>query len=431
MQDYLMKDNKIYRQNAIKSFNERDEFQQPIRIITPKSWIYLIIFLLLFIAGFLWLVFGKISTLVMGQGIIFAKNAEIINIMSPISGGYVTQLLVSPGEKVQKGQIIAKLVNPNIAGEVKELVDYINEQKLKLQELTVTAKREIDHRTQQIQDSIQFTQAENVSLQEKMNNLGALLKTHEAAFKKGILSRLELTSVQVAYYDAKREISKNQTALVGLNQSKNDYIESWNTKIRDIEEKLAQSQYNLQKLKGNITLIETVTSPVNGIITNNYVKQGDYLTEKQTLSNIMTYSNNLEVIAFFNDEISKKISIGMPAKIFPKHINSLEYGAILGKVTYVSELPIPPQSLQSLLENQKEVDKFVQHGPVFKVKIALIPSQDNVTGYLWTTSAGPAEKISIGSLVDAGIIIKKEQPLRMIINIAQSAKNWVFNKNEQ
>lgn len=81
MQDLLMKDNKIYRQKVIQSFNERDEFQQAIRIITPKSWIYLIIFFLLFTAGFFWLVFGKISTLVMGQGMIFIKDSEIINIM--------------------------------------------------------------------------------------------------------------------------------------------------------------------------------------------------------------------------------------------------------------------------------------------------------------------------------------------------------------
>lgn len=425
-----MKDKKIYRSKAVESFHSRDEFQQALRIITPKSWIFLIIFFLLFIMGFLWLVFGKVTTLVQGQGIIFAKNAEIINVMSPISGGYIKQLLVSPGEKVKKGQVIAKLVNPNIASEAKELKKYIAEQKIKLNELSTTAKKEIDIRTKQIEESVKFTHDENVNLQEKMTNLGLLLKTHEEAFKKGILSRLELANVQIAYYDAKGQISKNQNTLVELNQNKNDYIESWNTKIRDIQEKLAQSEYNLQKLEENIELIETVSSPVNGIIANNYAKQGDFLTEKQTLSNIMTYSDELEVIAFFNDDISKKITIGMPAKVFPKHINAMEYGGIIGKVTYISELPIPPQSLQSLIENQKQVDKIFQNGPVFKVVIELVRSPDTATGYLWTTSEGPSEKISVGSVVDVGVVIKKERPLGIIMNVAQSAKNWVMNKNE-
>lgn len=425
-----MKDNRIYRPKAVESFHSRDEFQQAVRIITPKSWVYLIILFLLFIAGFLWLIFGKITTLVQGQGIIFAKNAEIINVMSPISGGYIKQFLVSPGEKVKKGQVIAKLVNPNIAGEAKELKIYIIEQKSKLNELATTAKKEIDIRTKQIEESIKYTEEENVNLQEKMNNLGALLKTHQEAFKKGILSRLELANVQIAYFDAKGQISKNQNTMVELNQKKNDYIETWNTKIRDIQEKLAQSEFNLQKLEENIELIETVSSPVNGIIANNYAKQGDFLTEKQTLSNIMTYSDDLEVIAFFNDDISKKIAIGMPAKVFPKHINSMEYGAIIGKVVYVSALPIPPQSLQSLIENQKQVDKIFQNGPVFKVTIELVRSRNTASGYLWTTSDGPTEKLSVGSVVDVGVVIKKERPLGIILNVAQSAKNWVLNKNE-
>ena len=430
MVGYRMSDNQIYRKKALETFHARDDFQQATSIITPKSWIYLIIFFLLFFAGFLWLVFGKLNTLVQGQGVIFAQNSEIINVMSPISGGYVKQLLVSPGEKVQKGQVIAKLVYPNIAGEAKELKNYINEQKTKLNELIATATKEIANRTQQIQESIKFTEAENVNLQEKMNNLETLLKTHEAAFKKGILSRLELTNVQIAFYDAKGQISKNQNTLIELNQNKNDYIETWNAKIRDTKEKLAQSEYNLQKLKDNIELVETVTSPVDGIIANNYVKQGDFITEKQTLSNIMTYSNDLEVIAFFNDDISKTITLGMPAKVFPKHINSLEYGGIIGKVTYISELPIPPQSLQSLLENQKQVDKIFQNGPVFKVKIALSRAPNTPTGYLWTTSSGPAEKISVGSVVEVGIAVKTQRPLGVIFHVAQSAKNWVFNKNE-
>lgn len=288
-----MNDDGIYRKKAVESFYDRDEFQQAVRIISPKSWIYLIIFLLLFIGGLIWLAFGKITTLVQGQGMIFAQNAEIIELMSPISNGYVKQLLVGSGEKVAKGQALAELV-PS----------------------------------------------------KKME-------------------------------------------------------------------------------------IETVRSPIDGIIANIEVKQGELINEKQTLANIMTYSNDLEVIAFFNEDISKKITVGMPAKIFPKHIDSLEYGAIVGKVISVSVLAISPQSLLSLVENQTLVDKFVRNGPIFKVKIELTRSPNTATGYLWTTSEGPAEKLSVGSIVDVGVVIKTQRPLGVILNLTQSTKNWVLNKNEQ
>lgn len=112
--------------------------------------------------------------------------------------------------------------------------------------------------------------------------------------------------MQVAYYDAKEQISKNQNTLVELNQNRNDYIESWNTKLREQQEKVAQSEFNLRKLLENLNLTENVYSPADGVIATNYVKKGDFLTEKQTLTNIITHSNDLEVVAFFNANEGKK-----------------------------------------------------------------------------------------------------------------------------
>lgn len=125
-----MKDSDLYRKQALDSAQERDEFQHAIRIITPKAWIYLIVFLIIFVGCLLWLILGKISSIVEGQGIILAKNAAIINVMSPISGGYVSAVLVNPGQEVKKGQILATLTNPNMAAEAKELRKYIEQEKL-------------------------------------------------------------------------------------------------------------------------------------------------------------------------------------------------------------------------------------------------------------------------------------------------------------
>lgn len=120
----------------------------------------------------------------------------------------------------------------------------------------------------------------------------------------------------------------------------------------------------------------------------------------------------------------------MPAKVFPKHFNTLEFGGVVGRVTYVSELPINPPSIESTVENQKLVDKFIQQGPVFKVKIALIHSSNTPSGYLWTTSKGPHERLSIGSIASVGITVKKQHPLAIIIPIVESAKNWMIGEND-
>lgn len=50
---------------------------------------------------------------------------------------------------------------------------------------------------------------------------------------------------------------------------------------------------------------------------------------------------------------------------------------------------------------------FEQNGPVFKVKIELEHSSDTPTGYRWTTSSGPKEKLSIGTVTKVEIVVKK------------------------
>lgn len=425
-----MKDAELYRKQAVESFHERDEYQQAIRIITPKSWIYLVIFLMLFIGAVLWLIFGKITTQVDGQGIILANNAEIINVMSPISGGYVKQLVVSPGLKIKKGQLIATMINPNMTMEVKELTHVAAQEKNKLNELIITSKQEIATKLTRIEASINNIKTISANLLEKKQHLEALLKIQEVAFKKGILSRLELNDMQVAYYDSNGQIAQNQNTMVELNQTRNDYIESWNIKIRAQQEKVAEAESNLRNKMQNLQLTENIFSPQDGIVASSYVKEGDFLTEKQKIINIITNSKDMEVVAFFNANLGKKIKVGMPAKIFPKHINLLEYGGIVGQITFVSELPINPQSIESSLENTKLVDQFSDNAPVFKVRVKLIRSNKTASGYLWTTSHGPNDPLSIGTVVTVGVIVRKERPISLIIPIIKSTKNWIVDKND-
>jgi hypothetical protein len=71
-----MKDPKLFRPKAVESSQAREEFQRAIRILTPKSWIYLVIFILLYGAAFIWLLFGSIATIVQGKGMIYSSNPD-------------------------------------------------------------------------------------------------------------------------------------------------------------------------------------------------------------------------------------------------------------------------------------------------------------------------------------------------------------------
>lgn len=147
---------------------------------------------------------------------------------------------------------------------------------------------------------------------------------------------------------------------------------------------------------------------------------GSVTTLVQAQGIMLTKNNDLEVVAFFNIDVGKKITLGMPATVYPTHINSLEFGGIEAKVNYVSEFPISPQDLRGLLNNQKLVDEFMKNGPVFAVRLELIKSAETQTGYRWTTSSGPGGSITAGSIANVAIATSKERPIKLIIHVARS-----------
>ena len=123
---------------------------------------------------------------------------------------------------------------------------------------------------------------------------------------------------------------------------------------------------------------------------------------------------NLEAIAFLPILDGKNVTNGMRALVSPSTVRSLQYGSLVGEVIDVDNLPSTPESMQEKLKNKSLVDEFLKNGPVIMVRIKLIPEPKNRSGLVWTSSKGPPNIITPGTLVKITITTKNQTPASLI-----------------
>ncbi len=89
---------------------------------------------------------------------------------------------------------------------------------------------------------------------------------------------------------------------------------------------------------------------------------------------------------------------------------------MLGRVTSVSEFPLTAQSMFLTLGNEALVSELASGGTaMLEVKADLIPETSTFSGYRWSTSDGPPQRMDSGTLVTASITVKEQKPISLII----------------
>ena len=95
----------IFRPAALKKLTSPEQLDKLLTVVKPKTWIALAITIFLILLGLLWAIFGKISTIAMGEGI-YLDFSEIYPILIP-ANGRILQIPITLGQKVEKGETIA------------------------------------------------------------------------------------------------------------------------------------------------------------------------------------------------------------------------------------------------------------------------------------------------------------------------------------
>lgn len=375
-------DDSDYREEALREYAKAHQSFNLTRLIPARAWILLMVIGLIMAGGLTWFFCGTLVTRVSGQGILVGKMSSLNNVSFYGDNGYVTSILVEVGQKVTKDQILGTVHDPNLANKAEQVEQKISELNDRYQQQVKQAERAIAIRQQQID--------------EEVMNLKKLITQDK---KNAVSQRLVYDQKALSFLKAEFEL----------------YKEDWEDKLLSLKLRIAQYEKVRQNLQKVAIMGDTIRSPVDGYVFSIQAEKSDFVSQGQVLFHISPYMESLIVQAYIPANEAKAIRQGMPVEVIPGFIEPLEYGAIRGVVSHVSEYPESVASMTVRLKNRSLVKKFFDMGPVIAVKIELQEDKHNFSGLAWTSSRGPHLKLTQGTLVNLYVVVERRRPVSYIL----------------
>jgi multidrug resistance efflux pump len=306
----------IFREVSFNRRSSPEQLEQMIKVKSPRGWLALVALGLLLAGAIIWSFTGSIPTKIAGQGILL-NDGGVFSLTHDTSG-QVLDVRFSAGDKVKKGDVIARIEQPELVKEINSLL--------------------------------------------------------------GTLRDLEKNGQTPAYeYQALEE---------------------------QVEQLRAELDYRTQ-----------IVCPIEGRLLELDMYPGGIIQPGRTLPTLERYGATvrLEAVLYLPAELAGKVQTGMEVQISPTIVNKEEYGYMLGRVTSVAEYPATAQSMMQTLGNENLVSLLAGQGAPLEVRIDLIPDNSTVSGYRWSSPAGPPLTIAGGTLVQGAVVIVREKPIAKII----------------
>jgi HlyD family secretion protein len=255
-------------------------------------------------------------------------------------------------------------------------------------------------------------------LKNKIRRLENREANQKDLLEKGLITRRKFLATREEIDSAWQKISslKNQRKELPLKLL--NLKEQQEQKIRNKATQINAVQRDLISLKERLEQASKVLSTYSGRILELAVSEGSRIQANSRIASLEPMGHaveDLQAVLYVPADQGKKIEPGMEARISPSTVEAEKFGMMLGLVTQVGEFPATREGMMRLLRNEKLVQLFAQRGSPLEVLISPIPSPATFSGYKWTSSKGPQEKILSGTMNSGSIAIQKQAPITLVI----------------
>lgn len=411
----------IFRKVALERLSSPDQLDLLMRVISPIGWIALIPLLIIIIMIVLWGWFGSVPTKVGGRCILI--NPVGLANVTAFSPGRVTKVLVHVGDLIKAGQEVARVAQP-------ELADRIDNAKSRLRELESLGRiaRNFARRTTELEAQKLAQQRQNLTgqlraVEERAGILRQRLTTQQKLLEQGLITNQQLlqTRQELVQSGLDMENIRGQVKQLALRRLETD--KQTHNEVARIVSQINEAQRKLDSLLQSSKQMTIVTSPYNGRVVDIKVDVGSLVGQGSALVGVEKAGGEgrrLQAVIYVPAADGRKVLVNMSVQITPSTVKREEYGYMLGTVTYVSDYPATVQDMMLLLQNEALVKELMGSAPPTEIRADLIPEK-NLSGYRWSSPAGPPVQIRSGTLCNAEIVVFEQRPISLVIPALKKA----------
>ena len=271
-----------------------------------------------------------------GQVIASARN----QIIQAADGGVLTHIMVTEGEHVQAGQVVAQLETIRSEAGFQEVQGKLLALQAALirahaeangQELKFDAKFDVHHQFKTGQQQIYWHKKK--SLEEELLILRASLKLseEELVMSQKLLLSGDLSQMEVM--KAQRQLHESQGRISSLN---NKYLQEAKQEVIRLEDEISSNRFKLNE-RQSLLDHSTLTTPVAGIVKILRVNTiGGVLRAGDELMHISPTESGQVIEAKINPSDIGELQIGMPVTVKMDAFDYSVYGMLQGQLSYIS-----------------------------------------------------------------------------------------------
>lgn len=409
--------NNLFRKDAIDKLQSPDRLNEMVKIISPSNWIAVLSICILLVFFVIWSIFGRLPINVNGNGILL-KSGGVMEIPA-IATGQVSRVYVKPGIRVRKGDILAKVAQPELKLKIDNLSQQLFHLKTKYSTIEGFDKKDLELKRAIIDQNVINKNKRIEKNKERIVFVESQIDAREELLEKGLITTESLNESKILKFELEQQNLTLQNELEELQLKAFEMSKEIEIELNNLDGQIIALEGEVGELRAKYELNSEITSPYTGHIVELMVNAGSIVSPGTYILSMERDDalELLEAIVYVSPSEGKKIKEGMEVKLSPSTVEVEKFGYIKGSVLQVSEYPATFEGMLNTLQNRELVQSFFTGMPPIAVRIGLNLNEENLSGYEWTSGDGPEVEIKSGTLCDSKIIIKNKRPISLILPI--------------
>jgi HlyD family secretion protein len=412
---------KLFRDDVLDRLSSPEQLDTRLVVVKHYGWLALMVSLSLLSLIIVWSFVGSLSTKVTGDGIILGKGGSLAVIPAPKSGKLL-QLMVSVGDEVTAGQILANIEQPEVRQQLVELKRKRRELYFKWRS-SMENYSKVEFRLGLVLEFKKSSLQQNISVAEdKLVVLAEMLKSRQGLLKQGYVTPSRVEEIRDQIFGTRDSINTAKTSLRNLDLELLNTRSSKISEISAIDSQILEVESQIESVKVALLAGSEVTSGSDGRIVGLLAVEGDKMQEGRPLLTMEVGGVLLQALIYVPATEGKLIEKGMMVQLSPSTHKKEEYGYLKGQVASVSLVPTSTTEMMKDLGDQRLADQFSEKSSPLLVRVDFDLDTSTVSGLAWSSAKGSDIDVSLGTLSNASVIIRKQKPIELVV---PTIRKWV------
>ncbi len=406
----------VFRKVSLERLSSPEQLDQLMKVTDTKGWLILLALGVVLVTAVVWGFTGSIPQSVAGTGIL-VKSGGVFEVIS-LSSGRITDVAVSVGDEVTEGQVVARMAQPELSDQLRELKAVLGTLRAQHAELQEFGSKDVALQTRLLAQQRATVEQSIAAAEQSVHWYKEKIGIQEKLVEEGLLTRQTLLNTRQQLDDARQRISDGKSQLSQIAVKELDLRNRRLEEERNSQIKIDQQERAIAELSSDVQSNTEIVAQQTGRILEILTEQGNVVGKGEailTLDMLGRTVKDLEAVIFVPSIYGKQIKVGMPALIAPSTVKQEEFGLMLARVTYVSDFPATMRGMRRVLKNDKLVASLAGADAPYEIHADLLIDSNTVSKYKWSSSQGPPLRIQSGTLATAQITVASRRPAELVL----------------